>query len=489
MNIFTFLIILAGTGQISMPGSSVVLDEAQGRDGWRLRNDQSLTYIIQASPETAKAMAAGQEMKLNVPEYVQPFVSEVIVRIGVGPVERNPPIEVLQEQARQAANGPASMTLNNRGTGGFATIDREVSASDPLRTASQNSFALPNQSNGGNPALAPNPYRETGLPAIPTVSASQLPYNNPALGNNNLPNSSNANLSPNNPAYRTAAPSNPALGGTNYNNGSNASSFPPSTSTYPNTSQQPPNPYVNSNYNTSSLTNGNRNVDPPSYNSNVRGDGFQNDANNPYAITSNNETYQRYGNGNGAYPANGGNFGGSTLTSTSPFRNDSAVTPQPQYGNYQPSTYNDPGRLSNREYSTTDNRYLESSRNREEYQPSSYSSSRLADNSTRNLGASDSELRRLADERRRLDDTLYDDREVASKLEKQREAFNAELTKQLREKDELFKKESASKNFIFQFLFLLSLVLNCYLAVLMQKLFQRYRNLQANARNTISLAT
>ncbi len=93
--------------------------------GWGTdMHDGKFCMIIQIAPEAIAAFAKGpqgQELPADVPDGIRNRIQKVIVRIGNGPVERNPPSPQSMSDGRTTGNLPHLANLDNRST---VPIDR-----------------------------------------------------------------------------------------------------------------------------------------------------------------------------------------------------------------------------------------------------------------------------------------------------------------------------------------------------------------------------
>ncbi len=244
--------------------------------GWGKDPDGVFCMIIQISPEAIAEFAQGekgQELPVDIPPEIRQQIQRVIVRVGTGPVEKNPPNPQLMSSARDSLNSapfvanaysqtaidnrsPVSIDMPPRSTEVLATGGGGLLGSQQLGNPPTNSFGSdPNSGYGalGNyvnssPVSSPGSVGN-GLTTNASRGNSALPstMNN---ANEFLPSTTGSTQSYSSndgfqPATRTSTNFLRGAAGAGY--GTNGNSYQPSASTYnpgntSNTSN--PNPYA-----------------------------------------------------------------------------------------------------------------------------------------------------------------------------------------------------------------------------------------------------
>ena len=231
---------------IPVPAPILPTDSAgsQCAIGWGTDiHDGKFCMIIQIAPEAIAAFAKGpqgQELPADVPDGIRNRIERVIVRIGSGPVERNPSNPQSFSDGRSTGNLPHIANLDSRST---VPIDPQrfptVLPASGGATGSRNevpSFGATTSStrDGFQPAQTKSqPF--SFLQSNPTTSgASGYPTSvYPSTQGNNYPTQGNyASGTNNSPPYTPLAYNpNPAAGAPSYNDGSIAQQpFYPSNS-------------------------------------------------------------------------------------------------------------------------------------------------------------------------------------------------------------------------------------------------------------------
>ena len=215
-------------------------------------HDGKFCMIIQIAPEAIAAFAKGpqgQELPADVPDGIRNRIERVIVRIGSGPVERNPPNPQSFSDGRSTGNLPHLANLDSRSmvpidpqrfptvlpaSGGATGSRNEVpsfgatpsSTRDgfqPAQTKSQPfSFLQSNPTTSGASGYQTNVYPSTQGNNFSTQG------NNFSTHGNNVPNQGNyatqgnyASGTNNSPPYTPLAHNtNPAAGAPSYNDSS-----------------------------------------------------------------------------------------------------------------------------------------------------------------------------------------------------------------------------------------------------------------------------
>ena len=486
MNVLSTLCLIAATAQMVGPGAqaqtaAIPVDPQLAGEGWHRNSDSSLSYIVNISPDDVRAIADGRELALVIPPFIRPDISQVIVRIGNATPEREPPEAELIEQQRLRAAAGSSLTLNtleNRGGGQYRNIDPPGSGRNPLQPVTQ--FSTPT-AGSVNPATAnfSAPTSTFGSPGSQANSFPAVPSTSPPLTSRN-PAVTGQRL--------TDAAVRPNFGATSGANGF-ASTDPPSASMFPQPQQQTyaSNSQVSvtsplagaAQYPTTPLA-------PPRIASN---DGFG--PSQSYGLPSQG-SYNSTGTPQSTFPANGAQNSGlyvgaprdqngfGTSSSTSPF----------QTTNNQGYPFND-GRIAG----TNGGFAGGQNAGGQQYVNQGYGSqggTRLADAAYASGGfpTSNPQFEKTYTSNDVDELTKRSAEQMRQGLTQQ---YLSDLNKQLQVKEEqvrtLVEQEQAKKASLWQFLLLLSIVLNCYLFVLMKRLFERYRSLQANARHNMTLAT
>ena len=451
MNLLTVICLIAASAQMAAPPAAA--PGQPGGYGWHRNEDGSLSYIVNIAPGEVETIAAGNELVLRIPEAVRPDVSQVIVRIGDTVPERDPPEAELIEKQRQRQMSGQSLSLAtpvNRGNGGYKTIDNSPAGEDPLQQAQ---FAPPQNTAGqssmqnlqspasnaaqGSYAQANPPSRNPALtgrsPTDPPSMFQQPPQQQPAYQSNSSlttqpPTGSNYPTTPTNqPARPSSDPfsANPAFGGTSQNGYGQTNA---NQQQLPSTS----NPY-------------------PSYNPTAGDYG----RGNPSLLTPGvGQTYtpqnQGYPNGSGSFGQQNQNLGGLGYSDPNGYR--VAVNTQPGLGGS--GTLPTERGYTSTEVQTAVDRALE--QNRRELE------------------------QKFAQEK------LAYGQDLGRQITQQADVARAEVIEKTRQEVE---KEQAQKATIWQVMLIASVAINCYLFVLIRGLFTKYRSLQQNTRNSMSLAS
>ena len=201
-------------------------------DGWKIDGDNTLTYIVQMSPQMATEIATrGEEIKIPIPTNLQGIAENVLIRIGNATVERELTDEQLRSRQQQRARTDtrnAGITdlnsLSSRTRGGVVPIDSQRppaaivptgNTSAPARSTESDlamqapfgaSQSLGSNRFGSSPSetLPPSsiPTNQQTLPpsvppsfAQPSFSQATNGLNNSGLNNNGLNNSGSSQFS------------------------------------------------------------------------------------------------------------------------------------------------------------------------------------------------------------------------------------------------------------------------------------------------------
>jgi hypothetical protein len=192
------ILLLATTAQLGVSGVPV-----GSKYGWKIENDGSMSYIAQVTPEVASVMAQqGQEIAVPIPDFLQGRVRQVVWRIGISEVEREPseaellsdPRSILPRGVSPLGAGtlstlsdrtgstvpidPVRVTPNTMPTSGTSRLQGSDASLEPPQLA-QNYAASPARSNFNN-TYDPTRLSSTtgGYSSTPTMNnSSVLPRN------------------------------------------------------------------------------------------------------------------------------------------------------------------------------------------------------------------------------------------------------------------------------------------------------------------------
>jgi hypothetical protein len=152
-------------------------------DGWKIDRDNTLTYIVQMSPQMATDIATrGEEIKIPIPTNLQGIAENVLIRIGNAPVER----ELTDDQLRTRQQQRARSDTRNAGITDLNSLSSRSSGS-----------VVPIDAQRSPPAILP-----TGNTSAPTRStendlAMQVPFGAPpSLGSTRLGATTSETLPP-----------------------------------------------------------------------------------------------------------------------------------------------------------------------------------------------------------------------------------------------------------------------------------------------------
>jgi X-X-X-Leu-X-X-Gly heptad repeat protein len=177
-----------GSGQLgSASGSSNVNGVS---DGWKIDRDNTLTYIVQLSPQMATDIATrGEEIKIPIPTNLQGIAENVLIRIGNAQVERELTDDQLrsrQQQRLRSDTRNAGITdlnsLSSRSSGGVVPIDPQRSPAAILPTGNSSASARSTENDlamqvpfGSPPSLGASRFATTPSETLPpqTIPSSQ----------------------------------------------------------------------------------------------------------------------------------------------------------------------------------------------------------------------------------------------------------------------------------------------------------------------------
>lgn len=162
--IIVFLSIVASSAQIG--GATSPPDV---KYGWKPENDGSLSYIAQVTPEIAHQMATkGDEITLTIPDFLQGKVTNIVWRIGSRDVERDPSEAELRAAPRTLQQRPGGLTNLNNSNGQTVPIDPMRSGATMLSTAGTGRMS------DTDPSL-------TSVPSLSLAQNFQSPTNRPGV--------------------------------------------------------------------------------------------------------------------------------------------------------------------------------------------------------------------------------------------------------------------------------------------------------------------
>ncbi len=456
MNGIALLILtVASTGQLgaspTMPGVKY---------GWKPESDGSMSYIAQVTPEIANQMASvGQEIALDVPDFLQGRVNRVVWRIGIGDVEREPSQAELQANPRQVFPNSGQ---NLRGPGSLSNLNDAAGQTVMIDTTRSNAASFP--SNVGRES-----DNDSNLTSAPSLLAQTYPPASARTGLNNLEMPNNNNFQSSTLPKSTLPPATaaPFIGPTlppGYNNALTTVTGAPSTFTGTN----------NNTYGDNRLSN-----NPNSFGSTANGTTYGTNTSGVSVYGSNTNSPSNYGTSN---PLTNGNFGNSQnynptgYGNSSPQTGNTGYSPAPNFSSPTSSPY------ANTQLSGTNQQPVLFAQNGQGYPPSSSNngmypgqqgvvapqygpnpaypypppSPLLANNPV--PGAT----------RPGVGDTRY----------------NQNYPTQV---PQTYDSMASQNSFLVPFLLLISIVGNLYLFMLLTNLLQRYRTLQASSRGLSSL--
>lgn len=195
------------SGQPSSGQLAVVPSGVNGvNDGWKIDRDNTLTYIVQLSPQMATDIATrGEEIKIPIPTNLQGIAENVLIRIGNAPVERelnDEQLRVRQQQRLRTDTRNAGITdlnsLSSRSSGGVVPIDPQRSPAAIMPTGNSIAPARSTENDlamqvpfGAPPSLGATRFGATSSETLPP---STLPTSQQTLPPTVPPNFTQSNL-------------------------------------------------------------------------------------------------------------------------------------------------------------------------------------------------------------------------------------------------------------------------------------------------------
>lgn len=159
----------AVTSRLTSDSQQALAAAAQCQKGWGLNpKTGKYTFTVQIAPAALPMFSAGErgnDMRIEVPGHIRPFVEEVVVRVGSGPLEQQDPTpEMRNSLARQSQ--PTLSMLDNRSS--------PVQIDEPILHASGTGInnTNPNAGQISAPYTAPSP---TNSPSTNSFSNNVLP--------------------------------------------------------------------------------------------------------------------------------------------------------------------------------------------------------------------------------------------------------------------------------------------------------------------------
>jgi len=154
----------AATSRLSSDSQQALVAAAQCQKGWGLNpKTGKYTFTVQIAPAALSMFSAGErgnDMRIEVPGHIRPFVEEVVVRVGSGPLDQQDPTpEMRNSLARQSQ--PTLSMLDNRSS--------PVQIDEPILPASGTGINNTNPNAGQISA----PY--TANPSTNSLSGNVLP--------------------------------------------------------------------------------------------------------------------------------------------------------------------------------------------------------------------------------------------------------------------------------------------------------------------------
>jgi hypothetical protein len=172
--------------------------------GWGIdKSDNALYMVVQIAPDAIAAFAAGargQELPCTIPPPLRGRVEKVIIRIGTGAVEQNPPESELVRMPLSNANAARIANLDMRSS---VAIDAPRTGSEVISTAG--TTQLPGIPGFSSAPSMTNEVLPTNVPPAMPSTMNPPPLNTPVYSN---PPPSLPSTSPNgasNPAWNTTA--------------------------------------------------------------------------------------------------------------------------------------------------------------------------------------------------------------------------------------------------------------------------------------------
>ncbi|MCY2981545.1 MAG: hypothetical protein NTU79_23035 [Planctomycetota bacterium] len=166
--------------------------------GWGKDPDGIFCMIMQISPEAIATFAQGekgQELPVDIPPEIRQQIQRVIVRVGTGPVEKNPPNPQLMSSARDptntvpfVANAYSQTTVDNRSP---VSIDMPPRSTEVLPTGGGGQLGLQQLGNPPTANFGSDP--NSGFDAFGKYVNSNPGSNQGSVGNGPMANGPTAN--------------------------------------------------------------------------------------------------------------------------------------------------------------------------------------------------------------------------------------------------------------------------------------------------------
>jgi hypothetical protein len=169
--LFTMAATMAGVGQLGNGGTPPGV-----KAGWKIESDGSMSYIGQVTSEIAQQMSTqGQEMALDIPDFLQGRVSRIVWRIGSEEVEREPSEAELRAMPARQVLPPG--VGNGLTSGGLTSLsDRSSAITVPIDSPRPSAMTMPAlgtaRAADSDPTLPPVPSLAQSY-ASPTARAAQ----------------------------------------------------------------------------------------------------------------------------------------------------------------------------------------------------------------------------------------------------------------------------------------------------------------------------
>ena len=264
--------------QVSAPVYPPVATGNSCTVGWGKDPDGVFCMIMQISPEAIATFAQGekgQELPVDIPPEIRQQIQRVIVRVGTGPVEKNPPNPQLMSSVRDptnavpfVANAYSQTTVDNRSP---VSIDMPPRSTEVLPTGGGGQLGLQQLGNPPTANFGSDP--NSGYDALGKYVNSNQGTNQGSVGNalttnglrgngafpssmNNpnevIPNTTGATQNYNSndgfqPAPRSSTNFLRGATGSGIGYGTSGNSYQPSSSTYNPSNPSNPNPYATGN--------------------------------------------------------------------------------------------------------------------------------------------------------------------------------------------------------------------------------------------------
>jgi hypothetical protein len=177
--------------------------------GWGIdKTDNALYMVVQIAPDAIAAFAAGvrgQELPCTIPPALRGRVEKVIIRIGTGSVEQNPPESELVRMPLSNSNSARIANLDMRSS---VAIDTPRTGSEVIPTAGTTQLpAIPGFSSA--PSMT-NEVLPTNVPPAMPSTMNPPPLNTPVYSNPVVTNPppalpSTSPTAASNPAWNTTA--------------------------------------------------------------------------------------------------------------------------------------------------------------------------------------------------------------------------------------------------------------------------------------------